>query len=189
MWRYQTKSEIGYSFKEALQFLRTFWPDQEICHTLRTCGNHPVIPTAREEREENTGGREGGRETHTHTWRETENTHRRRADCGSKLAQLSSPPHCSQMAFTLAEGERVLSNISSAWLAKSTGSRSLWARRTRLCCAQPRSGLRDGEKGTDMGWKTTFLKLLSLSLQPGESVKRSLYLLQVQFLWLQDCLC
>lgn len=99
--------------------------------------------------------REGGRQRelscNTHTWRETENTHRRRADCGSKLAQLSSPPHCSQMAFTLAEGERVLSNISSAWLAKSTGSRSLWARRTRLCCAQPRSGLRDGEKGTDMG--------------------------------------
>lgn len=42
---------------------------------MRTCGNHPVIPTAREEREENTGGREGGRETHTHTHMERDRKH------------------------------------------------------------------------------------------------------------------
>lgn len=62
---------------------------------------------------ENTGGRERESERgvvlgHTHTLIHTcrdRNTHCRRADCGSKLAQLSTPPQCSHMAFSLAEGE------------------------------------------------------------------------------------
>lgn len=40
-------NKIGcYTFKGVLQFkgLVEIWPYQEICHTLRTCGNHPLIP-------------------------------------------------------------------------------------------------------------------------------------------------
>lgn len=48
---------------------------QEIFHTLKTCGNNPLIPRATDESMENVGRereQERGRERHAHTLTEAE---------------------------------------------------------------------------------------------------------------------